>query len=490
MRNLKYALHSVAALAVASLTACSNDDGMEVNPSGIQKTVTLTAWQPGSESQTRVGFDSKGKAYWQEGDAIGVWSNGENKFNSFAIASEVGTGKASFSGTVTDGAGQYAVYPYSTMHRLANNTLYYYLPDTYVYNSVDQTFFPEEKDGRSFGMPMVGAVTNNVVKFKYLGGVICLLIDAMPAKSGTVTVTDSANQLCGRISASLTSNATPELKTKASTSNNTVKFEYSNATKKAQGVFFLPVATGTYNLTVIVEGENKTSTVTLNEVEITRTMLQALKVLTGFENGKSPAPVVINGHKFVDLGLPSGLLWAETNIGAETAADDGDYFAWGETKAKNSYSWSTYSWGTSDSDIFKYNDTDSLTTLESTDDAATVNWGECCRTPTASELEELNNSDNCTWTWTSKAKSNGTTIEGYEVRSNKYDNSIFLPASGGRYGDEPRWKGEEGRYWSSTRIVYRGGAQATDISAGHHGFIPRRERYLGYSIRPVAEPQK
>ena len=52
----------------------------------------------------------------------------------------------------------------------------------------------------------------------------------------------------------------------------------------------------------------------------------------------------INGHKFIDLGLPSGLLWAETNIGAETAADDGNYYAWGETEPQstNSYSWSSY----------------------------------------------------------------------------------------------------------------------------------------------------
>ena len=50
---------------------------------------------------------------------------------------------------------------------------------------------------------------------------------------------------------------------------------------------------------------------------------------------------IINGHKFVDLGLPSGLLWAETNIGAATAADDGCYFAWGETDmtTKSSYHW-------------------------------------------------------------------------------------------------------------------------------------------------------
>ena len=57
--------------------------------------------------------------------------------------------------------------------------------------------------------------------------------------------------------------------------------------------------------------------------------------------GESPY-IVINGHKFVDLGLPSGLLWARTNVGASSSSDDGDYFAWGETKSKSYYYWSTY----------------------------------------------------------------------------------------------------------------------------------------------------
>lgn len=50
--------------------------------------------------------------------------------------------------------------------------------------------------------------------------------------------------------------------------------------------------------------------------------------------GESPY-IVINGHQFVDLGLPSGLLWARTNVGASSSSDDGDYFAWGETKSKS-----------------------------------------------------------------------------------------------------------------------------------------------------------
>ena len=110
----------------------------------------------------------------------------------------------------------------------------------------------------------------------------------------------------------------------------------------------------------------------------------------------------INGYNFVDLGLPSRLLWAETNIGAKLPADDGVYFAWGETSKEsgNSYSWSCYDYGRIDN-LIKYNSTDLKMNLDATDDAASVNWRLPCRMPTADETDELTNTENCIWTWTS-----------------------------------------------------------------------------------------
>ena len=279
MKNQKYILHSVAVLAVAALaTACSSEEILTDTTSGVKETVTITAYQP----NTRVGFDKGGNGYWQAGDKIGVWSTGENKFSSFAI-DESGVGKASatFSGTVTDGMGQYAVYPYNEAHHLSENTLTYYLPSSYTYTSVDQTLL-SSKNGNSFCMPMYGIVSDdNTVSFKHLGGVICLKIDKMPAGSGTVTVTEVSNKLCGTFTANLT-DTNPEINTTASGSNNSVTFNYSNATEGNPGVFYLPVATGTYNLTVKVEGADKEFTTTLDAVEITRTKLHAVKVVTDY----------------------------------------------------------------------------------------------------------------------------------------------------------------------------------------------------------------
>ena len=199
---------------------------------------------------------------------------------------------------------------------------------------------------------------------------------------------------------------------------------------------------------------------------------------------------LINGHKFIDLGLPSGILWAETNIGAETAADDGNYYAWGETTTKDYYDTSIYKYYycASSSSYTKYNSTDGKTVLEFSDDAAYVNWGSLCRMPTQTEFKELRDITNCKWTWTSKITSFGESIEGYRVVSVKNGNSIFLPASGCRYFYNIYGHGYSGIYYSSTlysndtNFAYclNLGSDSWDIGIG--------ERYSGHTIRPVAEP--
>ena len=113
-----------------------------------------------------------------------------------------------------------------------------------------------------------------------------------------------------------------------------------------------------------------------------------------------------NGHAYVDLGLPSGLLWATMNVGSESPWDCGAYFAWGETNSKSRYSWELYKWG--NGQIFtKYNadvddafgKVDNKQILEKEDDAAAVNWGGNWRMPTRAEQNEL--LTQCKWTWTS-----------------------------------------------------------------------------------------
>ena len=108
-------------------------------------------------------------------------------------------------------------------------------------------------------------------------------------------------------------------------------------------------------------------------------------------------------YEAVDLGLPSGLLWANKNIGAKTEDDTGLYFQWGDTVGYTlsqvgvdkqfADDWSDYKFGVYP-DFTKYNSTDGLTTLEAADDAARVNMGSDWKIPTENDFIELiNNTD-------------------------------------------------------------------------------------------------
>lgn len=189
----------------------------------------------------------------------------------------------------------------------------------------------------------------------------------------------------------------------------------------------------------------------------------------------------------VDLGLPSGLLWASSNLGATTPEEYGDYYAWGETEPKTDYSLETYKWCMGSSDTmtkyctdssYGYNGfTDNKTVLDSEDDAAHVNLGGNWRMPTYDEWTELR--IGCTWEWTTQ---NG--VNGYLVIGSN-GNSIFLPAAGYKYDTNLDNVGSNGYYWSSSltsdnpyyaRFVYF-----------DFGYVSRSisHRTDGGSVRPV-----
>ena len=175
----------------------------------------------------------------------------------------------------------------------------------------------------------------------------------------------------------------------------------------------------------------------------------------------------INGHEWVDLGL--SVKWATCNVGASSPSDYGDYFAWGETSTKSSYT---------ENNSKTYNKPMGDIAGNSQYDAARANWGSTWRMPTEKEFQEL--SDKCTWTWTSQGGHNG-----YRVTSKTNGNSIFLPAAGYRWRSFNNVN-SHGNYWSAgpnsntygCSLFFRSGnvtPQAYD------------SRALGYSVRPVSE---
>ena len=221
------------------------------------------------------------------------------------------------------------------------------------------------------------------------------------------------------------------------------------------------------------------------------------------------AAEVENTHEYVDLGLPSGTLWATCNVGAFRPEENGDYFAWGETKPKQEYSWRIYKWmkpevydwmGCNKYAVpdgqhegcwykperflgivvsFKFIG-DCISELDWKDDAATANWGEGWCMPSKEQMDELRKE--CVWIWT---KRNG--VQGYEVMSQKNGRSLFLPAAG--YCDVGLlyYEGFYGSYWS--RSLYTFCSQYAHLLNFNSDKVDwgYNSRYFGRTVRPVRQ---
>lgn len=145
------------------------------------------------------------------------------------------------------------------------------------------------------------------------------------------------------------------------------------------------------NLVKAVKDGNKSEADALAEIS---KKLEELKAAGGIGGGSKPKPIPNN---FVDLGLPSGLLWAKSNMGTTDPKEIGDYYAWGETSTKKKYYSDNYKHFKVDKNIkvLKYNEKDWKTVLELEDDAANANLGVGYRIPTQEDWQEL--LDNCNW---------------------------------------------------------------------------------------------
>ena len=197
----------------------------------------------------------------------------------------------------------------------------------------------------------------------------------------------------------------------------------------------------------------------------------------------------------IDLGLPDGVLWSACNLAAQSPEQSGGFYAWGETESKDEFTLDNYKWyNTTSLELTKYINSDNAQslTLESCDDAASVNMGGNWRMPTREEIQTL--CDNCFAVWSKLGDTDGllftSKIEGHE------GNAIFLPLSGLKeeyYEDLAPVKKIIGVYWSATM------SKSDDFGAYYLQLfnIPELDlfqafyynstskRYSGASIRPV-----
>lgn len=239
-------------------------------------------------------------------------------------------------------------------------------------------------------------------------------------------------------------------------------------------------------------------------------------------------PDPFNGHKYIDLGLPSGTLWAKMNVGASTETDTGLYFAWGETQGyaasqvgtNKQFSWSNYRWTNDNgSTMSKYNATDKLTNLELTDDAAAVNWGGDWHMPTRGRcLELFQNTKNgfvtSSGTFTQyvwdvhenyaiptqiTAIISGWNTAGYFFFKNTYTSVtdaisakdyLFIPAAGNCVGGEVFGVGTRGGVWTSALGSEDVKYAWLFIFNSNVAGVGNDNRYFGQSVRAVINPVK
>lgn len=185
----------------------------------------------------------------------------------------------------------------------------------------------------------------------------------------------------------------------------------------------------------------------------------------------------VDGHDYVDLGLPSGLKWATMNVGAKEVSDYGSRFAWGEVTPSSYDDNMDYPFeGKKPGELRNSGVLDGDANLTPDYDAATQNWGENWRMPTSADFDEL--IQNCTWTMAQLDGVNGFKFESKQEGNN---NCIFLPAA----------VDAKGLYWSSSISV-----KDLDAWGNFEAYLLKVDRkwggtihadycYIGQVVRPV-----
>lgn len=501
-------------LATFSILSCTKDiEQKDENISG-RHLVTLTAASGDASAEqggasTKVMFPSKPQnpatIYWQKGDRIAVQATGSETLYPLTLQSRSSNlQSAVFSGEIEGELGGYAVYPYNEGHKISGTTLTYHLPSEYTCSGIDTDWVANsdkiDDSKLNANLALLAKITKGEdgaesAVFNHLCGLLCIKIDKMPSSVCTLTLT-ADKKICGDFTVNLT-DSQPEIESdEASSTDNVVTVNTSGGIYNNSCVYYIPMPVGEYSVTVelsygLIKGKENGSGTAAKTVEIERASIKRVSITqsTMYKGGYK----IIEGHRFIDLGLSSGILWAETNIGADMDADCGGYYEWGGLETKSSYDWSSTTASFPDgffsgSDVLK---------LPDANDAAKNLWHTSCRMPTNDEVHELKN--NTDQSCTSRKDSNGSNVAGMEFKSKTNGNSIFFPFNGYKYNSSSSGGGY-GYYWTSNltpKLKEEGiiwddySYDVANIFCFTNGWISPisdESRVNGCGIRPVVKP--
>lgn len=472
-------------VSVAVFGACNDIIESAEAISIPEKEIVLTATREGVNPGTKSFRLDDGSVWWSPAEEVSVFygsgSSGGSKFVSMntAIAETVELqGSVQMAGSGKD---FWAVYPYSEENSCDGNSITTVIPDQQT--GVEGNFSND-------AFPTVAKSSSLSLAFWNICGGVKFFVSRSDIKS--VTFKGNNNEpLAGKVSVSFGTDGTPVVQEVIDAKAQVTIFAPNGAFKvgKYYYVTLLPAELKS-GFTMILQTENTRGIVSSNKAQ--KIKRSSFGVLKNIDSNVSEWESTIDEP--VDLGL--SVKWATYNVGASKPEEYGDYFAWGETKQKPYYAWSTYKFkqgmqGTEDKGPFSkyvtnsiygtYGAVDNKTILDLEDDVANAAWGRPWRMPSKDEMIEL--FDNCTSLWCDNY--NDTGIAGFILTSNitgYTDKSIFLPAAGFMLGNRPMDVGSRCYYltsslspWRPSRVCY----------AGYGGLGDMQDRCYGHPVRPV-----
>ena len=485
---------AAALLFLFAVAACSEDALVEnVSGSGTTvKEISITGKDFDFESATRssVSITESGADFiWSENDTVGIFPNTGSQAE-FAMSQGAGTHTATFTGggwALKSSATYVAYYPYNFYNRDLKNIPVSYEGQTQNGNASTTHIGAYDFMAASVSTPENGAVSFDM---QHLGCLVQLTVDLDEAATiNEVSIKygeENSGEFITKGYIDLSSQTPAIQASSQEDKSNVINVALENLTvtaEEAATVYFMMAPINlegkTIDVTVAMDGGDTKTYQTAGKNYIAG-KAYAISVT---DNAEKPA------YTMVDLGLPSGTLWADRNVGADSPEDYGDYFAWGETEPKETYNLITYKWCQgSETTMTKYcidsnyGTVDNKTVLDLEDDAAFVNMGTDWRMPTEDEMNELFNW--CSWTWTTQNGTNGYIVTGPN------DNSIFLPAAGYRAGSNKDHADLKGHYWSAS--LGEGGSDHT-IGAffeSNNRIMILQFRESGFPVRAVAAVKK
>ena len=482
----KFFKTTTALLTLSALVACGEDAAMEdslnLSNGKMLESISITGKDFQTETGTRssVVINNAGVNFlWEAGDVVGIFPNTGDQV-SFAMDEGAGMQTATFNGGgwALKASSTYAAY---YPHDFYNRDLTA-IPVSYEGQRQDGNASTAHLGAYDFMAASVTTPSNGAVAFQmqHMGCLVMLQTDLGEAKTLT-SVALKANAEAFIMSGTMDLTDVNSGVTATSTKSN-LTIALSNFTVDENEICTIYFMMAPTNLL------GETLEITLSDEDCAYIKFDVAG--KNFVAGTAYAYHLTKGEKpeipeyAVDLGLPSGTLWADRNVGADTPEAYGDYFAWGETDPKDFYIWSTYEWyNGSYGTMTKYccnkslGTIDSKKTLDLEDDAAYVNMGADWRMPTSTEQREL--LDNCTWTWTTQNGMNGCKVTGPN------NNSIFLPAAGYRVNGLLNQESYYGYYWSSSllEILTSDARELYFYSSAYD--TDYRPRYYGQTVRAV-----